>query len=76
MFRHELLDDATEKKHMTSLQAANCAKTAGVGKMGLIHYSPRYMEYDLRQMLKEAREVFDKTFLTRDGQYLSIPNID
>ncbi len=77
MFRHELKDDAAEKKHMTSVQAAETARNAGgIKQMGLIHYSPRYIESDLREMLKEARAVFPDTFLTRDGQYLEIPYID
>ncbi len=77
MFKHELEEDAAEKMHMTAVQAAETAKTAGgVKKMGLIHYSPRYIESDLRAMLKEAKEIFPATFLTRDGQYISIPNVD
>ncbi len=77
MFKHELAADAAEKKHMTSVQAAITANRAGgVKKMGLIHYSPRYIESDLRNMVKEAREIFPDTFLTRDGQYIAIPNID
>ncbi|HAK47390.1 MAG TPA: ribonuclease Z [Spirochaeta sp.] len=77
MFRHELEEDAAEKKHMTAVQAAICANDAGgVKKMGLIHYSPRYIESDLKKMLKEAREVFPDTFLTRDGMQIDIPNID
>ncbi|MDC7124638.1 MAG: ribonuclease Z [Spirochaetales bacterium] len=77
MFKHELKEDAFEKKHMTSVQAATCAADAGgVKRMGLIHYSPRYIEPDLRAMLKEAREIFPATFLSRDGQTLSIPNVD
>ena len=77
MFKHELAEDAAEKKHMTAVQAAVTARNAGgVKKMGLIHYSPRYTESDLRSMVKEARAIFPETFLTRDGQYISIPNED
>ncbi|MDC7227491.1 MAG: ribonuclease Z [Spirochaetales bacterium] len=77
MFRHELEEDAADKKHMTSVQAATCAKNAGgVKKMGLIHYSPRYIESDLKKMLKEARDVFPDTFLSRDGMQIDIPNVD
>ncbi len=74
MFKDELRESAAEKKHMTALQAAMTAKEAGgVKKMGLIHYSPRYTEYDLKSLLKEARTVFPETFLTRDGQAIDIP---
>jgi len=77
MSRHELKENAAEKKHMTGVQAAELAKAAGgVKKMGLIHYSPRYTKSDLNEMLKEAKEVFPETFLTRDGQHLSIENVD
>ena len=77
MFAKDLEESALEKKHMTSQQAAVIAKNAGgIGKMGLIHYSPRYMERDLKQLLREAREIFPDSFLTRDGQVLSMPNPD
>ena len=77
MFRDELREDAAEKKHMTSVQAAMTARDAGgVKRMGLIHYSPRYIESDLRKMLKEARNIFPDTFLSRDGQIIEIPNVD
>ena len=77
MFRDELKESAAEKKHMTAVQAANIAKTAGgVKKMGLIHYSPRYIKSDLYEMLKEAQAVFPDTFLTRDGQHIPIENVD
>jgi ribonuclease Z len=77
MFAKDLEESAREKKHMTSQQAAAIAKNAGgIGKMGLIHYSPRYMERDLKQLLREAREIFPDTFLSRDGQILPMPNPD
>ncbi len=77
MFCDELKDSAWEKRHMTAVQAAETAKAAGgVKKMGLIHYSPRYTEYDLKHMLKEAAAVFPDTFLSRDGQYIPILNED
>ena len=55
MFTRELTESAREKKHLTAVQAAEIAKAAGVGKMGLIHYSPRYTKRDLNQLLDEAR---------------------
>ncbi len=74
MFTNELKESALEKKHLTSQQAARIALNAGdVKKLGLIHYSPRYTEKDLKKLLKEAREVFPDSFLTRDRQILSIP---
>ncbi len=74
MFRHEMKESAEEKKHLTSVQSATIAKNAGgVKRMGLIHYSPRYTEYDLRHLLHEAKEIFPDTFLCRDGQSIDIP---
>jgi ribonuclease Z len=73
MFREELEESAADKKHLTAAQAARIAKEAGgVLKMGLIHYSPRYTEAELKKLLKEARGIFPHTILTRDRQIHSI----
>jgi ribonuclease Z len=72
MFTRDLLDSAREKKHMTSDQAARIALAAKVRKLGLIHYSPRYTDYDLKQLLKEAQEIFPDTVLTRDRMVFPI----
>lgn len=77
MFLHELEESAAEKKHLTAVQAASIAAAAGgIGKMGLIHYSPRYTARDLRKLLKEARTVFPGSFLTEDQQQIDIPYED
>jgi ribonuclease Z len=74
MFEHELAETAHSKRHMTAREAAQIAAEAGgVKRMGLIHYSPRYAERDLKRLLKEAREVFPDSFLTRDRQTIAIP---
>jgi ribonuclease Z len=72
MFCRDLVDSAREKKHMTSEQAARIALDAGVKKLGLIHYSPRYTDYDLKQLLKEAQDIFPATVLTRDRMIFPI----
>jgi ribonuclease Z len=72
MFTRDLLESAREKKHMTSDQAARIALAAKVRKLGLIHYSPRYTDYDLKQLLKEAQEIFPDTVLTRDRMVFPI----
>lgn len=72
MFSRDCSDQAKEKKHMTSTQAAQIAKEAGVKKMGLIHYSPRYTDNDLHVLLVEAREVFPETVLTKDRMKFDI----
>lgn len=76
MFTEDLEESAREKKHLTAAQAAEYALEADVGRLGLIHYSPRYTEYDLKQLLKESRKIFKRTFLTRDGQNIEIPYLD
>ncbi len=77
MFESALLSSAVEKRHMTAEQAARIAKDAGgVRKLGLIHYSPRYTERDLKLLLDEARVVFPDTVLTRDRMDFPIEYID
>jgi len=74
MFTRELEPSAREKRHLTAEQAARIARGAGgVEKLGLIHYSPRYTERDLKKLLAEAREIFPNAFLTRDRQVINMP---
>ncbi len=73
MFSEELADDAGDKKHLTAQQAAEIARRGEVGRLGLIHYSPRYTDRDLRHLLNQARKIFPKTFLTRDLQVIDLP---
>jgi ribonuclease Z len=77
MFSKELTEDAHSKKHMTAEEAAKiAAASSGVKKLGLIHYSPRYTEYELKKVLEEARAVFPETVLTRDRMVFPIEYID
>lgn len=76
MFTEEYADQAAEKKHMTSKQAARIAKDAAVDKMALIHYSPRYTDYELANILNEAKEIFPDTVLSRDRMSFDIPYKD
>jgi ribonuclease Z len=73
MFSEDLAETAAEKKHLTAAQAARIALEGGVKQLGLIHYSPRYSERELRKLLGEAREIFPETFLTRDLQHIDMP---
>ncbi len=73
MFDESLKESAMEKKHMTASQAAMIARDAKVASMGLIHYSPRYTDRELRILLDEAREIFPPTFLARDRMAFDIP---
>jgi ribonuclease Z len=76
MFEADLIESAREKKHMTAEQAARIALDARVKKLALIHYSPRYNEYNLKQLLKEAEAIFPDTILSRDRMVYPIEYID
>lgn len=76
MFAQEFAEQALEKKHMTAQQAATIARDAKVDQMGLIHYSPRYTDKELKQLLDEAQRVFPNTVLTRDRMAFEIPYRD
>ncbi len=76
MFADDCADQAKEKKHMTSRQAANIAKDAEVKRMALIHYSPRYNDKDLDLLLKQAREVYPQAELSRDRMHIEIPYVE
>jgi ribonuclease Z len=77
MFERELEESAREKKHMTAEQAARIAAAAGgIKKLALIHYSPRYTEHNLKQLLKEAQAIFPDTVLSRDRAVFPIQYID
>jgi ribonuclease Z len=73
MFTGDLEETAREKKHMTSVQAAMIARDANVKKLGLIHYSPRYSDKELKYLAKDARTIFPDTVLTRDRMCFEIP---
>jgi len=73
MFAEDLAETAAEKKHLTAAQAARIARESGVKRLGLIHYSPRYSERELKTLLGEAREIFPESFLTRDLQHIELP---
>ncbi len=74
MFEEELAETAAEKRHLTAAQAARIAREAGVRRLGLIHYSPRYADRELKRLLAEARGIFPETFLCRDLQHVPLPH--
>jgi ribonuclease Z len=76
MFERELIESAREKKHMTAEQAAHIALAAKVKKLALIHYSPRYNEFNLKQLLREAGAIFPDTVLSRDRMVYPIEYVD
>jgi len=76
MFHDEFRESAKEKRHMTASDAGRLAKEAGVRRVGLIHYSPRYTDRQLKILLKEAQNIFPESFLTRDRMVLTIPYVE
>jgi len=77
MFTEEHRTSAYEKKHMTAADAGRLANRAGgILSMGLIHYSPRFTNRDLKELLVEARREFPDSFLTKDRMHIPIPNRD
>lgn len=76
MFHDEFKESAHEKRHMTASDAGRLAKEAGVRRVGLIHYSPRYTDRQLKILLKEAQNIFPESFLTRDRMVLTIPYVE
>jgi ribonuclease Z len=63
-YMDEHKDLAFEHYHMTSKQAAELAKNAGVKKLILTHFSARYQ--NLREMEAEAKSVFPNTYMAED----------
>lgn len=76
MYSQDCADQAKEKKHMTTKQAATIAKDSNSKRMALIHYSPRYSNHDLAVLLKEAQEIYPNAELSRDRMQIDIPYVD
>ena len=76
MFEEALIDQAREKKHMTAKQSATIARDAGVKRMAMIHYSPRYTDRELTVLLDEARTIFPSAELTKDRMHFDIPYVE
>ncbi|MFH1210512.1 MAG: ribonuclease Z [archaeon] len=62
----ELRDKTEEYKHLTTKQAAQIAKEAEVKKLVITHFSQRYKETDIKELEKEAREIFKETVAAKD----------
>ena len=69
-YEASLAERAKETFHCTTLQAAQTALDAGVGKLLLGHFSGRYQETDTLQ--KEAQTIFENTVCAYDGMELEI----
>jgi len=64
-YMHDLAEQAKERKHSTSKEAALIAKGADVGRLITGHYSSRYRTVD--ELLHETREYFPNSEKGYDG---------
>lgn len=64
------LGKAKEHKHMTMYEAAEMAKSAGVKKLWLTHYSPSLIRP--QEFKKEVRAIFADTVISRDGETVDL----
>lgn len=69
-FTEEHTERAAETYHSTSKQAASIAKSAGVQKLIVGHFSARYE--NLQPLLAECRETFPETYLAEEGKVFAI----
>jgi len=64
-------EKAVERKHSTSLEAAELAAKAKVRQLALTHFSARYTR--VSSLVKEARRVFPNTIAASDGLSVEVP---
>lgn len=67
----DLADQAKKRHHSTTIQAAEVAKAAGVGRLIIGHYSSR--NRDSAPYQAECRTVFPETYASNDGSVFEIP---
>lgn len=60
----DLMDKAKERRHSWSSAVGKIAAAAGAKKLALMHFSRRYDSTN--ELLKEAKEFFDNTFVAED----------
>ncbi len=70
-FLEDRKERAKHTKHSTAKDAATIAKKAQVGSLIIGHYSARY--FDFQDHLDEAKEVFEHTYLAREGMTFDVP---
>jgi len=71
MFDDEMEEEGKMRGHSTTRQAARIAKEAEVDRLILVHISPRYLS--IKEMLRQAREVFPNTRIARDLDVYEVP---
>jgi ribonuclease Z len=71
-FAADEADRAAATGHSTARDAALLARDAGVLRLALTHFSPRYAD-DPRLLEREARAVFPGAILATDGMTVEVP---
>lgn len=66
----ENLDKAKGYKHMTFQEAANLAKSAGVGELWLTHFSPALTRAE--DFMKDVRKIFPAAHAGKDGKTVDL----
>jgi ribonuclease Z len=70
-FGDEEQERAVETGHSTAREAASIARDAGVETLLLTHFSARYSR-DASELGKEARELFPRTLVGKDGTEVEV----
>lgn len=69
-FAEDMKDRALLTNHSTASDAAKIARQANVKKLLLGHYSTRYS--DLKPLIEEARMIFTESYLSHEGETISL----
>ncbi len=69
-FSHKDKKRAKQTGHSTAVQAAEIAKKANAKKLIIGHFSTKLK--DVNPLLEEARNVFENTYLAKDGELFDI----
>lgn len=72
-FPEEMAEMAEKTFHSTTVQAAQTALDAGVGRLLVGHYSSRFPSVDF--YLDQMRDIFPEVALAHDGDVVEIPYI-
>jgi ribonuclease Z len=72
-YLNEYADQAEQRHHSTTLQAARCALEAGAGRLVIGHYSSRCQDID--RYLQECKSIFPNTSAANDGDVFDLPYI-